>query len=279
MSLTEYNRKRRFERTPEPKGAKNRSRSGKLFVVQKHDASRLHYDFRLELDGTLKSWAIPKGPSLEPKERRLAVHVEDHPVEYGGFEGIIPEGEYGGGTVILWDRGTWEPLGDAEKDYREGKLKFYLKGKKLRGGWMLVRMPPREGDSGDNWLLIKERDEFARPSDDFDVTVAEPNSVKSGKSIAEVAAKPGRVWSSRKSRSAGEPDENDQSPQARIRRTAQVRLNSAKSPVVKAAQKKSAKAGKSNTSTARKVAEASLAGSPKKSRGATARKSASKKNG
>src|SRR5262249_26031484 len=144
---------------------------GLSFVIQKHDASRLHYDFRLELDGVLKSWAVPKGPSLDPGEKRLAVHVEDHPIDYGDFEGIIPEGQYGGGTVLLGDRGTWEPLAldgkykdlDAEGAYKKGHLKFRLHGEKLTGGWNLVRIRGRWGDSADNWLLIKEKDEAAEP--------------------------------------------------------------------------------------------------------------------
>src|SRR3954468_3058037 len=139
MALEEYGRKRHFNRTPEPPAKKARE-GGKRYCIQKHAASRLHYDFRLEHGGVMWSWAVPKGPSLDTKERRLAVQVEDHPVDYAGFEGIIPEGEYGGGTVLLWDEGTWEPQGEAEKDYRRGELKFTLHGKKLKGGWMLIRL-------------------------------------------------------------------------------------------------------------------------------------------
>src|SRR5205809_3041470 len=146
MGLTEYKRKRYFQSTPEPAGKKSRT-AGRSYVVQKHAASHLHYDFRLELDGVLKSWAVPKGPCLDPATKRLAMHDEDHPVEYGGFEGIIPQEEYGGGTVLLWDQGTWEPLGDAKKDYREGHLKFRLHGDKLQGGWMLVRKGGKRGDA------------------------------------------------------------------------------------------------------------------------------------
>src|SRR5947207_3562025 len=144
MGLQRYHRKRDFGKTPEPKGGlTERRRSGLRFVVQKHAARRLHYDFRLELDGTLKSWAVPKGPSLDPREKRMAVHVEDHPLSYGGFEGVIPPGQYGAGTVIVWDRGTWEPVGDPHAGYRDGKLKFVLRGEKLQGAWTLVRMRGR----------------------------------------------------------------------------------------------------------------------------------------
>src|SRR5690242_1565081 len=138
--LQEYRAKRDFARTPEPAGAARAGAAdGNSYVIQKHAARRLHYDFRLELGGVLKSWAVPKGPSLDPKERRLAVHVEDHPLDYGEFEGIIPPGEYGGGTVLLWDRGTWEPEGDPVRGYGKGHLRFQLHGDKLRGSWSLVR--------------------------------------------------------------------------------------------------------------------------------------------
>src|ERR1043166_7518851 len=138
-SLSEYKRKRKFDKTPEPGPKKKRTRTGHMFVIQKHRATQLHYDFRLEVDGVLKSWAVPKGPSLDPAVKRLAMQVEDHPVEYGAFEGIIPQGEYGGGTAMLWDRGEWEPIGDPHDSFRTGKIKFRLHGKKLGGAWMLVR--------------------------------------------------------------------------------------------------------------------------------------------
>ena len=165
MTLTTYRRKRDFKETPEPKGkAKTKaSRKGPLYVIQKHAASRLHYDFRLELDGVLKSWAVPKGPSLDPGEKRLAVEVEDHPLEYGSFEGTIPKGQYGGGSVLLWDRGTWTPLVDPHEGLRRGTLEFELHGKKLSGNWALIRMGGRGDEKGKkNWLLIKERDPGAK---------------------------------------------------------------------------------------------------------------------
>ena len=148
MGLTEYRRKHNFQVTSEPRGGQTVSHRTLSFVIQKHAASHLHYDFRLELDGVLKSWAVPKGPSLNPATKRLAMHVEDHPLEYGGFEGVVPQGEYGGGTVMLWDRGTWEPQGDPNEDCRDGKLKFELHGEKLQGGWMLVRKGQSIGAPG-----------------------------------------------------------------------------------------------------------------------------------
>ena len=176
-SLGLYNRKRDFRHTPEPKGARARAGKALHFVVQKHAARRLHYDFRLEVDGVLKSWAVPKGPSLDPAVKRMAVQVEDHPLSYGGFEGVIPDGHYGAGSVIVWDRGSWEPLGDARRGLREGKLKFRLQGEKLSGGFTLVRMRGRAEERQPSWLLIKEKDDAARGSADFDVVEEQPDSV------------------------------------------------------------------------------------------------------
>jgi len=189
MALKEYQRKRDFRRTPEPRGGR-RKRAGKglRFVVHKHDASRLHYDFRLELGGVLKSWAVPKGPSVNPANKRLAVHVEDHPLEYADFEGTIPKDQYGGGTVMLWDRGTWQPPDTAEADYRTGKLSFELAGEKLAGAWTLVRMHGERGDHGKNWLLIKADDEFARKRAGDDPLRKAPDSVATGRALDEIAA-------------------------------------------------------------------------------------------
>lgn len=197
MALDKYQRKRDFKKTPEPKPKVKSSRSGRLFVVQKHRARQLHYDFRLELNGVLLSWAIPKGPSLDPKEKRLAVQVEDHPLEYGKFEGTIPEKEYGGGTVMLWDRGEWEPWSDPHESIKKGTLKFNVNGQKLRGGWTLVRLKDK-GESTTNWILIKERDDAARSEETFSVINEEPYSVISGLSIPEIASKSEAVWSSTK---------------------------------------------------------------------------------
>ncbi|PUA30195.1 MAG: DNA ligase D [Cellvibrio sp. 79] len=182
--LREYHRKRNFDVTTEPRGdvqGKGKSPAHALqFVIQKHDARRLHYDFRLELNGTLLSWAIPKGPSLDPTDKRLAVHVEDHPLDYASFEGHIPEGHYGGGDVIVWDRGIWEPVGDATAGYKSGKLKFVLIGEKLTGQWTLVRTNLRGSGDKEQWLLIKERDDSARASEEYDIVVELPQSVVSG---------------------------------------------------------------------------------------------------
>lgn len=173
--LVEYRRKRDFRQTPEPSGssAPSRRERDRIFVIQKHAASRLHYDFRLELEGTLKSWAIPKGPSLDPADKRLAMHVEDHPLEYASFEGTIPAGEYGG-SVILWDRGTWRPEGDPQAAYRVGALKFSLEGTKLHGSWVLAKIRGGRRDRSDqrSWLLIKHRDGEARPARKFNVLEA-----------------------------------------------------------------------------------------------------------
>jgi bifunctional non-homologous end joining protein LigD len=185
-SLTRYQSMRDFKASPEPRG-KVKKTKGHLFVVQKHDATRLHFDFRLELDGVLKSWAVTRGPSLNPKDKRLAVEVEDHPVEYGGFEGIIPSG-YGEGTVMLWDRGEWAPQGDARKMLKDGNLKFVLFGERLKGGFALVRMKPRPGEKAgrNNWLLIKERDDWAK--DDVDAIEEWTTSVKTKRSLKKIAA-------------------------------------------------------------------------------------------
>ena len=185
-NLDDYNRMRDFSATSEPAAVKRRGRNKATdhalqFCIQKHDASHLHYDFRLELDGALKSWAVPKGPSLDPKVKRLAVHVEDHPLDYATFEGSIPEGHYGAGDVIVWDRGVWIPQEDPAKAYAKGKLKFELQGEKLSGLWNLVRthMPGKK----ENWFLIKHQDSAARPQDDYDVLSAEPHSALSDRTL------------------------------------------------------------------------------------------------
>lgn len=188
MSLEKYWKKRDFDQTPEPQGSEGHSGPRLGYVIHKHDASRLHYDFRLELEGTLKSWAVPKGPSLDPAEKRLAVQVEDHPLDYGTFEGTIPPKQYGAGTVMLWDYGWWTPQGDPAAGWRKGRLKFRLDGKKLHGHWTLVRMKGRAEERQENWLLIKEHDDDARPGSSDEITRELTASVVSGRSMDEIAA-------------------------------------------------------------------------------------------
>jgi len=195
--LSTYRAKRDFTKTAEPSGKRKTSSAKRpRFVIQKHDASRLHYDLRLELDGVFKSWAVARGPSLDPRDKRLAVEVEDHPLDYGDFEGIIPKGQYGGGTVQLWDRGYWIPEGSKtpQEGLAKGDLKFTLKGKHLKGSWVLVRMKPDWRGSRsrrNNWLLIKHRDAFAQDGDG-DAVLAEDRSIASGRTMAAIAAGKGR---------------------------------------------------------------------------------------
>ncbi len=205
--LTEYRRKRDFEKTAEPSGSPLSSRAPRRalrFVVQKHAASHLHFDFRLELDGVMKSWAVPKGPSYDPAVRRLAMEVEDHPIEYNAFEGTIPKGEYGGGTVMLWDRGTYDAEGGGGEavlraGYTRGDLKIVLQGKRLLGGWVLVRM--RRTEARPQWLLIKHRDELADPA--YDVVAEVDTSVATGRTMDEIAEGRSRVWRSNREPQAG----------------------------------------------------------------------------
>src|SRR5216684_4171449 len=208
MALEEYKRKRKFEQTPEPP-PKVESKAGHRFVVQKHDATRLHYDFRLEMEGVLKSWAVPKGPSLDPADKRLAMQVEDHPVSYFDFEGIIPEGNYGGGTVMVWDVGTWQPLSpipvngeyvpgtekEAAAMLAKGDLKFRLSGKRLKGDFALVHIKGRRpGSKGNEWLLIKKKDEHVVPGFDIDKY---DTSVLTGRTMAKIAGDKGSAeWTS-----------------------------------------------------------------------------------
>lgn len=189
MSLSQYVKKRDFTKTPEPKG-KVTKQHHRLFIIQKHAASHLHYDFRIELNGVLKSWAIPKGPSLDPKVKRLAMHVEDHPIEYGLFEGIIPKGQYGGGTVMLWDKGSWEPLDDNSYEaYKKGHLRFNLHAEKLNGRWDLIRFKDDK-----HWFLIKYQDKYMEGQANYDITTARPNSVISNQSMEEIAQSYTHIW-------------------------------------------------------------------------------------
>jgi bifunctional non-homologous end joining protein LigD len=203
LDIETYNRKRDFSKTKEPRGRKIKGK-GDSFVVQKHAATRLHWDFRLELDGVLKSWAVPKGPSLDPDEKRLAMHVEDHPLDYGDFEGTIPKGEYGGGTVMLWDKGHWhpDPRKDPSKTIEEGHLHFTLEGDRMKGEWVLFRLNPRPGERGEPWMLKKVTDEYADP-DDGDALVDNcVTSVTTGRTMAEIASGED-VWRSNRSGQKG----------------------------------------------------------------------------
>jgi bifunctional non-homologous end joining protein LigD len=199
--LKTYRAKRRFAVTAEPKGKIKRKR-GNAFVIQKHAARRLHYDLRLELDGVMKSWAVTRGPSLIPGDKRLAVQVEDHPIAYNKFEGTIPQGEYGGGTVMIWDRGRWRPEIDPHKGLAKGHLSFTLDGEKLHGGWHLVRMHRRSGEKRDNWLLIKQHDDAARSSRDEDILEEEPLSAATGRTMDEIANGPKREWRTNRTNSS-----------------------------------------------------------------------------
>lgn len=206
MGLDKYWQKRDFEKTPEPRGKVVKPGQQLNYYIQKHHARRLHYDFRLELEGTLKSWAVPKGPSFDPNDKRLAVHVEDHPLEYGTFEGDIPAHQYGAGHVLLWDRGIWIPDGDPIAGYRKGRLKFHLDGEKLSGGWTLVRMGGQQGEKQENWLLIKEHDEEALSGEAAQITELRPESVadkkKSQNTAEKTAGKPAN------SKTAGDKSRN-----------------------------------------------------------------------
>ena len=218
--LAEYKAKRDFEKTPEPKAKPKRAR-GNSFVIQKHAARRTHFDFRLEHDGVLKSWAVTKGPSLDPSQKRLAVRTEDHPLEYGGFEGVIPKGEYGGGPVMIWDEGTWEPIGDPDQGLAKGDLKFRLHGHRLNGDYVLVRMKKdRTGGKRENWLLIKKRDDYAgdgsEPTQDFDT------SVKSGRSMDQILTGDSAIWTSNKAQK--------KTPVARTKRAATAKKRPARKP-------------------------------------------------
>ena len=202
-ALEQYRAKRDFKKTSEPAGKVSPAKKGEaggIFVIHKHAATRLHYDLRLEHGGVLWSWAVTRGPSLDPDEKRLAVHVEDHPIEYAPFEGTIPKGEYGAGAVIVWDEGTWTPEHDPDKGMKKGHIDFELHGKKLSGKWHLVRLKPRPGEKRDNWLLIKSDDAAARPGED--ILADAPQSVKSGLTVEEVGegkaakGKTPKVWHS-----------------------------------------------------------------------------------
>jgi bifunctional non-homologous end joining protein LigD len=238
MSLKEYKNKRRFDVTPEPAGREERETgetSALNFVVQKHQATRLHYDFRLEWKGVMLSWAVPKGPSLDPSVKRLAMPVEDHPIEYNSFEGVIPEGEYGGGTVMIWDRGTWKPqVPDVDEAIKKGDLKFTLDGKKLKGSWVLVRTGGGWQSSGrPSWLLIKHRDDFISTRD---IAAELPLSVASKKSMEQIArANHGNVGK------AAAADPPDVAASGKSTKTASAKKTAGKSRTAAGGSKKAAR--------------------------------------
>jgi bifunctional non-homologous end joining protein LigD len=258
VALETYRKKRKFGVTPEPRGGRALGRAGNRYVIQKHAARRLHYDLRLELDGVMKSWAVTRGPSLDPADKRLAVHVEDHPVEYNDFEGTIPEGEYGGGTVMIWDRGSWHPEGDAHKAYVKGHLVFELDGEKLHGRWHLVRMRGRPNERHDNWLLIKAKDGEARSARDEDILEEEPNSAATGRTMEEIAGGKGkkRVWHS--NRRAGE--ESDPSPRTQQAFKEELRALRAKSRGVAKAPRKAPARSRQKSHAAEKTKSPSSSG-------------------
>ena len=244
MALEDYRRKRDFTKSPEPAGntgARRKKPRARLFCVQKHLASHLHYDLRLEHNGVLMSWAVPKGPSLDPKTKRLAMHVEDHPIEYGSFEGVIPEG-YGAGLVMLWDTGTWTPqVDDVDAALAKGDLKFELDGYKLKGSWVLVRTRGYGGNRGDgrSWLLIKHRDEW---SGDLDIAEFAPRSVKSDQDFAEIlAADNPDIWKSNRPVSGGE---TGALLREIIQKAAQIKAEGSKSSKGSEVGSKSSKVGK-----------------------------------
>lgn len=257
--LKKYRQMRDFGATPEPSGGKPKRGKLPMFVIQKHRATRLHYDFRLEMEGVLKSWAIPKGPSYDPSQKRLAMMTEDHPYDYGSFEGVIPEGNYGAGNVIVWDTGTWEliePGDDPVEALKSGKLTFRLYGKKMFGEWALVKIHGRDkSDRGNEWLLLKHRDEFA--SDTVDVTAVAPRSVVSNLLVEEVG--PENVWISNR-------------PAARKAPTIASKLTESPSRrVAKSSKKKSASKKSLDDSTTRRLEDATKSTPATPSRAASAR--------
>src|SRR3954447_24163738 len=283
MVLEKYKQKRNFTSTPEPSGdvklaaerAAKEPAKGLFFCVQKHLASHLHYDFRLEYKGVLLSWAVPKGPSLDPKTKRLAMHVEDHPIEYGTFEGVIPEG-YGAGIVMLWDQGTWTPeVADVDAALKKGDLKFTLDGFKLKGSWVLVRTGGRWGSgsgSGDgrSWLLIKHRDDWAG---DVDITEFAPLSVKSQGDFEDIlAADKPDVWESNRPAKGGEAGAMLATIIERAARLKSGKAVAPKTPSVAAKpapRQKSAPAAKTAAPRAKTSTKAATATGPKAARAAT----------
>lgn len=263
--LEKYKRMRDFGDTPEPSGGKPKKTKLPIFVIQKHQASHLHYDFRLEMEGVLKSWAVPKGPSYDPNNKRLAMMTEDHPYDYADFEGVIPAGNYGAGNVIIWDNGTWEfiePGDDPVKALKSGKLTFRMYGKKMFGEWALVRIGGRQkSDKGNEWLLLKHRDEFA--NEKVDVTAVAPQSIISGRIVEEVD--PENVWISNRKASARRAP----TIAAKLEAEKAKKKATTKKPAKKAAPAKKKAASKRPAAPSPKASartRSSRAGSPSKAR-------------
>lgn len=257
--LDKYKKMRDFGETPEPAGRTKKLAKGPIFVIQKHAASHLHYDFRLEMEGVLKSWAVPKGPSYDPGTKRLAMMTEDHPYDYAAFEGVIPAGQYGGGNVIIWDQGTWEfiePGDDPVKALKSGKLTFRMYGKKMFGEWALVRISGRgrSGDKGNEWLLLKHRDEFANT--EVDVTKIAPRSVVSNRLVEEVGGE--NVWQSNRKASSR------RAPTLAARLEAEKKPKKATSSKKKPSSKKKSSAAPSRAASA--PSRSSRAATPTKAR-------------
>jgi bifunctional non-homologous end joining protein LigD len=250
--LKKYRGMRDFGDTPEPSGRSKKLAKGPIFVIQKHQASHLHYDFRLEMEGVLKSWAVPKGPSYDPTVRRLAMMTEDHPYDYAAFEGVIPAGNYGGGNVIIWDQGTWdfiEPGDDPVKALKSGKLTFRLHGRKMFGEWALVKIRGKSGsDKGNEWLLLKHRDRYA--NDEVDVTEVAPRSVVSNKTVEEMSGD-ANVWeSNRKSTTRKAPTLAAQLAANEKKKPVAKKKTATKKPAAKAAKKAKAPAARSRAASA-----------------------------
>lgn len=252
--LKKYKQMRDFGDTPEPAGGKPKRGKKPIFVIQKHAATRLHYDFRLEMEGVLKSWAVPKGPSYDPSTKRLAMMTEDHPYDYASFEGVIPEGNYGAGNVIIWDNGTWEFIGpgdDPVKALRSGDLKFRMNGKKMFGEWALFRIKGRS-PKGNEWLLVKHRDEFA--NDNIDITEVAPKSVVSNRTLEDVDAS--RTWQSNR------PAASQRAPTIASKLAAKSASSTKSSPKKKAPAKRHASRPRAASAPSRN----SPAKSPRKAR-------------
>lgn len=251
MALDQYNKKRRFNETPEPEGTVDRGEKHR-FVVQKHRASHLHYDFRLEMDGVLKSWAVPKGPSLNPSDKRLAMQVEDHPVSYFHFEGKIPEGNYGAGTVMVWDTGTWKPLGDEHAMLNKGDLKFQLNGEKLKGEFVLAKMRSRRpGSKGTEWLLIKKKDDAVKPGFNIDKL---DYSVLTKRSLNEIAGDEGSdEWQSNRKAAVKKGAEWLQGSVDRVSGKSGKRKTQKQIPEVRASKSGSARGTRTSTRTSKKT--------------------------